>query len=238
MNPASMQPFGNALLDYFRTKQESSLTLRRDDGWSTIHNISNYFRKADEFEIESVALDLCKGDILDVGAGTGIHSLFLQNRHFKVCAIDIIPQAVQIMRERGVLDVRLADIMTFRGNRFDTILMLGHGIGMVENIKGLNTFLSRVGSLVNPHGQILLTSVDVRSGNDPMAIEYLNKNKLNGRYPGEIRLQFQYKEMIGSEFGWLHIDIEELTNLARQHGCYCELIREDKERNYLARLSK
>jgi hypothetical protein len=56
-------------------------------------------------------------------------------------AIDIDAQAATIMAWRGVKEGHCADILTFDGGPFDTILMMGHGIGMVETVAGLDRFL-------------------------------------------------------------------------------------------------
>jgi hypothetical protein len=45
---------------------------------------------------------------------------------------------------------------------FHTILMMGHGIGMVETIAGLHRFLNHARGLVSEDGQVLLDSGDVR----------------------------------------------------------------------------
>jgi len=50
------------------------------------------------------AFENCRGHILVVGAGTGVHAFELEKRGYEVTAIDICPQAVQIMKERGIKD--------------------------------------------------------------------------------------------------------------------------------------
>jgi SAM-dependent methyltransferase len=238
MNPEAMGPYGKALLDYHRGDLSAAVTMVRNDGWSTTLPMSAFFRAAGAFELEQRALDLCTGKILDAGAGTGLHSLFLQNKGFEVCAIDVIPEAVQIMRERGVFDVQLADIMTFNGSQVDTILMMGHGIGMVEDIAGLDRFLMHTHDLLNPAGQILLTSFDVRVWQDPAALAYQQQNRDKGRYVGEIRMQFKYAGIDGPLFGWLHVDSGTLKNHAARQGWDCDLVHQQEDGNYLARLTR
>jgi len=238
VNLEAMRPYGNALLDYHCGNMSAAVTIVRDDGWSTVLPINTFFRHAEAFELERLALDLCTGKILDVGAGTGLHSQFLQNRGFKVCAIDVIPEAVQIMRERGISDVQQADIMTFSGSQFDTILMMGHGIGMVEDIAGLGRFLVHTHNLLRPAGQILLTSLDVRASNDPADLAYQRRNLDSGRYFGEIRMQFKYGGIVGPLFGWLHVDAETLKNHAAKNSWGCDLVHQQEDGNYLARLTR
>lgn len=51
------------------------------------------------------------GALLDVGAGAGLHSLALQHRGIEIMAIDIAPECVAIMRERGVRKAEAVDLM-------------------------------------------------------------------------------------------------------------------------------
>jgi len=209
-----MKPFGLALLDYYRGNLDATLTIYRDDGWEDEQPIRTFFRHPQDFELEKIALDLCRGHVLDVGAGAGIHSLFLQDRGLAVTAIDVSPEAVQIMRERGVADVHQGDILLFENGQFDTILMMGHGIGVVENIDGLNQFLNRVIRVLDRKGQVLLTSLDVQATDDPKHLAYQEQNLEAGRYFGEIRMRFKYGDHEGPPCGWLHIDPETLSDFA------------------------
>ncbi len=237
MNPEAMKPYGLALLDYHRGDLDAVLTIYRDDGRRDEIPIKTFFRQAQELELERIALDLCRGRILDVGAGTGIHSLFLQDKGLKVCAIDVSKEAVQIMLEKGVVDVRQEDILSFDNGQFDTILMMGHGIGVVEDINGLNRFLTSVIKLLNRDGQVLLTSLDVQETDDPTHLLYQEQNLEAGRYFGEIRMRFKYEDYNGPLCGWLHIDPETLSDYASAVKLDCEVVTRQDDGNYLARLS-
>jgi len=237
MNPEAMKPYGLALLDYHNGNHGAILTTYRDDEWKTDLSISTFFRQAQDYELERIALYSCRGKVLDVGAGAGIHSLFLQDKGLQVCAIDISPEAIQIMQERGVVDARQDDILSFEGEHFDTILMMGHGIGVVEDINGLNRFLDHVIGLLNRKGQVLLTSLDVQITDNPMHLRYQEQNLEAGRYFGEIRMQFKYRDSEGPLFGWLHIDPETLSDYASRVNVDCEIVEKQDDGNYLARLS-
>ncbi|MBC8462075.1 MAG: hypothetical protein H8D67_29250 [Deltaproteobacteria bacterium] len=117
MNQKSMEPYGLALLDYFNGDSSAKVIIHRDDGEKSNLPIEPFFRGAENFlPMEQTALDLCYGRVLDVGAGAGPHSLELQNKGLYVCArsnarlrlsaIDISTQACEIMKKRGVKDVR------------------------------------------------------------------------------------------------------------------------------------
>ena len=76
---------------------------------------------------------------------------------------------------------------------------------MVENISGLDRFLSSVNSLLAPGGQILLTSVDVRYSTEPKDLAYQQQNTEGGHYFGEIRMRLKYGDITGPLCGWLHL---------------------------------
>jgi len=180
MDPAAMKPFGLALLDFWKGDKSARFTLIRDDGFAEELPISHFFRVPGEFTgLEQTALDRSRGRVLDVGAGAGHHSQVLQRRGIRVCAIDISAGAVQVMREEGVADVREADVLRFDGGRFDTILMLGHGIGMAEDIDGLRRFLKHLGVLLRLGGQVLVDSLDPR-GNNRTAASRLPRSQPQG----------------------------------------------------------
>lgn len=237
MDPRAMKPYGMALLDYHRGDTSATVAVLRDDGLETALPISVFFRQAQDLPLDRVALDLCHGRVLDAGAGAGCHSLFLQGQGFPVCAIDVSPEAVRVMRERGVADARESDIMLLQKGRFDTILMLGHGIGMVEDIPGLDRFLSRAHKLLRLGGQVLLDSLDVRVTDNPVHLAYHKKNLDTGRYFGEVRMQSSYRGDMGPMWGWLHIDPESLRAHASGAGWVCEVVHQQEDGNYLARLT-
>lgn len=78
MNPESMKPHGIALMDYFNGDHSARITIHRDDGYTDDMAISTFFRESSDFSrLEHTALDLCRGYVLDVGAGAGPDSLAL-----------------------------------------------------------------------------------------------------------------------------------------------------------------
>jgi len=238
MNPEAMRPFGLALLDYYNGDTEATFTICRDDGFIDLFSISVLFRASIDVNIDKVALDNCRGRVLDIGAGTGLHSLYLRKHGLPVCAIDISPEACKVMQKRGLDEVHCVDISDFKAEPFDTLLMLGRSIGMVENITGLDCFLKDIRRLVKPDGQILLNSADVRSTTNPMHLAYQEANRQSGRYIGEIRMHFEYKGQAGPTHEWLHIDSEALAEHSSRAGWQWEILINEDNGNYLTKLTK
>ena len=239
MISSAMTVHGSSLLDYHHGNSDAQVLIRRDDGFESILPVKIFFRSEDEFlphEIE--ALNRCHGHVLDIGAGSGIHSLVLQSRGLFVTALDLSIESIEIMKERGVKDVICADIMSFENGPYDTLLLLGHGIGMVEDIAGLNRFLRQAHQLLHHDGHILLNSVDVRATNESIHLEYHKANQRAEKYFGEIRVQFVYKDEASPHVGWLHVDPQTLSDLAAQESWNTKIISKSEGGEYLAQLEQ
>ncbi|RPI06049.1 MAG: class I SAM-dependent methyltransferase [Ignavibacteriae bacterium] len=236
---SAMDPFGRALRAYYEGDADAGFILRRDDGFESCIPSRYFFRDENAFtRIEQKAVGLCRGRVLDIGAGTGSVCLVLQRNGYDVTAIDICPHAVDIMRQRGVHDVACADVFSFNHNPFDTVLMLGHGIGMVQTLEGLDRFLIHAHSLVNDKGQLLIDSLDVRRTDDSKHLVYHLLNRHAGRYIGEVRMRFEFLEFKGPYSGWLQVDPETLRIQSESAGWQFETVSQEDNGDYLARLIK
>jgi hypothetical protein len=238
MNAEAMTPFGLALAAYEHGHTDAELMVRRDDGFEAPLPVRHFFREPHEFSpIEMMALERCLGPVLDVGAGCGIHSLELQARGVPVTAIDINPQAVGIMIRRGVALARRADAFSFQGGPFNTVLLMGHGIGLVGDLDGLDSLLGHVHSLIRRDGQVLLDSLDVMKSQHPKHLAYQEANRRQGRYVGQIRMQMEFQKQRGPFLGWLHVDASTLAEHADDAGWACEVLLEQPSGEYLALLT-
>jgi SAM-dependent methyltransferase len=232
------KPYEAAMLAY-HCGQRDAMIVVYDDFERDEVPISYFFRDPKDFPpLEQTALELCRGRVLDVGAGSGCHSLALQERGFEVTAIDVLPQLVDILRERGVRDARLGSWMDFETEPFDTVLMMMNGLGLAETLPGLQRFFREARRLVRPDGQVLADSTDVRVHLDPESARTGALERPDGRYIGELHFQLEFRGKKGGAFGQLYVDPATLGVYARREGWGCEIIREgDQYGNYLARLT-
>ncbi len=222
--------FGKALWDFHQRKFKPPLLLHNEYGPPERIPVEGYFSSEDEWsEIETYALDLSKGKILDIGAAAGRHALWLQARSRKVTALDISPLCGKIMNKRGVKDVVTEDIYEFDSHGFDTILMLMNGLGVAGNMEGLEKLFSHLKDLLAPGGQLIADSSDI-------TYLYEEKPAGNGKYFGELSFQYEYKAEKSAVFSWLYIDQETLIKTARRCGWVCQIIFEDEADAFLARL--
>ena len=93
--------FGNALLDYYNNNYTVDLITSTNISGEDELPLPYLFRSYSEMpKIEQKALQLTKGKVLDVGCGSGSHSLYLQNKGLDVKAIDISEGAVKVAKQR------------------------------------------------------------------------------------------------------------------------------------------
>jgi len=231
-----MDPMGRAIADYWKYKKADRLRVFSPMFEEDEIPLTTLFRKYKNMpEIEKKALDMVKGRTLDVGAGSGCHSLVLQEKGIDVTAIDISPLSVETMKERGVKNALEQDFFTLEG-QYDTIIMLMNGIGIVGTLDRLPMFFRQLDKILAPGGQVLCDSSDicyVFEGEDGM-LDIPNEME----YYGEHSFQMQYKDTIGEPFDWLYIDVETLKEKAAINGYAVEVVAEGKHYDYLARITK
>lgn len=228
-------PLGSMMLDYFDGQKHAYVDVASPtlDMWKMSGQIM--FRTFQSMNrIEKKALSLCRGPILDIGAGSGCHTLYLQNKGNRVDALDISPGCVEVMTKRKVNHVIHDNFFALENRQYHTLLMLMNGIGICGSLDGLNLFLQSARTALSDGGQILADSTDLASLYKP---EILSPD--NGRYYGETQFVMTYKdkEISGDPFEWLYIDFETLKTYAAFQGFACENLITDHTGRYLARLS-
>lgn len=229
----SYHPHGMALLDCYRGNGDAVLTCHQDGRRDDVP--AAFWLRSDIDPLERKALDLCRGRVLDVGAGAGLHSLELQRRGLDVTAIDVAMECVEIMRDRGIARALHADVYDFEGGPFDTILCICNGLDKVGRLSNLPGFLRRMRALLAPGGQLLADSFDVRVGADEIRTATLARKTAAGRYFGEIDLRFEYQGVAGEPFTALQVDYETLACTSIREGWTSHLIARNRG-HYLARL--
>lgn len=234
--PKVVDVWGLALLEWWAGMHGESLTVYSSVAEIEEIPVDYLFRSWNEMPpIEQQALELCGSSVLDAGAGAGSHALLLQERGHAVNALDVSEGAIEVMRARGVDKCSLGSVFEVKNQRFDTILLLMNGIGMVETLVGLERFLQHAQTLLHPGGQLLLESTD---------ISYIFEQSdgsilfdLAAEYYGVVDYQLIYKQAKGTPFQWLFIDFELLAEYAQKNGFSCKRIVQGEANNYLAALT-
>lgn len=229
-------PVGAAIQDFRSGNQAASIVVESNLTDDDEIPVAYLFRTEEEMpELEQLALEQCRGSVLDVGAGAGCHSLVLQERGVEVTALDLSAGAVQAMQEQGIRQVLQQDIFKLSGVRYDTLLLLMNGIGIAGDLEGLERFLEHTKTLLEPGGQILLESSDILYMFEEEDGSVLLD--LNAGYYGEVVYNMRYKQHQTGAFKWLFIDPAILQDYATAHGYTFEQLYEGEYGNYLARLA-
>lgn len=231
-------PMGCAIRDYFEHHHAHRLRVLSPMFEEDEMPVGQLFRLRPEMSpIEQRALSLCRGRVLDVGAGAGCHSLALTAEGFDVTAIDISPLSVEVMRKRGVKRAEPADFFSSDLDApFDTLLMLMNGLGIAGRIDRLGAFFRRADELLAEGGQILADSTDLRYIFEDEEGQFFPDPEED--YYGEVEYQMAYGKVTGPAFHWLYIDFETLARHAARHGFAAETVLRGTNYDYLARLTR
>ena len=233
---SSGDPMGAAIYDYYKNGTAGTLRVFSSQFDEDEIPVEDLFRSLHDMpELEQVALETASGRILDVGAGSGCHSIALTSMGKDVMAIDISPLSVEVMLERGVHARQVNFYDKAFDQKFDTVLMLMNGTGIVGTLDMMPVFFDRIRQLLTPGGSLLIDSSDLRylyeEEDGSMMID------LAGDYYGQIDYQMQYKNVLGEPFDWLYVDFNTLSYYAEEAGFKAELIYEGEHYDYLARIT-
>ena len=229
--------FGMALLDYQNKRHNENIRTFSSLDEEAIMPLPYLFRTYVEMPpLEQMALQKCRGKVLDIGCGAGSHALHLQNQGFEVTALDVSPGAIAVCRMRGIEKTVRSSVLDHSGTKFDTLLLLMNGIGIVGKLKLLDVYLQHFKTLLKADGQLLLDSSD---------IIYMYEQDEDGGYwipnandyYGEITFVMDYQGKKSNSFDWLYLDYSTLENAAIANGYDCNLVRNGKHYDYLARLA-
>jgi SAM-dependent methyltransferase len=239
--PEAWGPLAAAWGAYWEGRGDAVLWVRSDDGPPEPMPVSLFFRTRDELkDIDREALARVRGRVLDVGAGVGSLALILQEDGVSVTALEVIPEGVDIMRERGIGEVisgRVEEVQL--PGAFDTILLLMNGTAMAGTLGAFTGLLDTLEGLLAQGGQVLMDSTDLlngESGPDSRPEAGDSDWGTEDRYPGELHYQMEFMGRRGAPFPQLFLDSRTLARLAGEQGWQVEVVWRGPEGEYLARL--
>lgn len=228
--------FGKALLDYYHGNYSEDIMTETSISEEDVLPLPYLFRSYAEMPaLEQKALESARGRVLDVGCGAGCHALYLQEKGLDITAIDVSEGAVEVSHLRGVKTVFHEDVLQLKDQKFDTILALMNGAGILHNMENAAQNLQHIKSLLAPEGQFLVDSSDLR---------YMYDSGEDGgiwvpsdRYYGELEFVVKYKGMVGEPFTWLYLDEIRFEKLCDENDLNFEVIARGEHFDYLARIT-
>jgi len=190
--------------------------IERDDGLINGAPADHYLDEPGEWaEQDHRALRLCRGHVLDIGVGAGRTAVELQRRGMAVTGLDTSAGAIAVARERGLRDTVLntVDAYASASARYDTFLLLGNNLGLLENAERAPVFLAALARLANPGARIIAQGTDPYGTTDPVHVGYHQRNREKGRLGGQLRLRLRYRLLATAWFDYLNCSVAELDAL-------------------------
>jgi SAM-dependent methyltransferase len=218
---------GQAIYAYHFKGDDTPINTFIDDEPDAEMPPALFFRdKRQMNHLEREALKRCKGQVLDVGAAAGCHSLILQRAGNNVTALEISAPACEVMQGRGIKNIVQEDIYHHTGT-YDTILLLMNGFGIARTKEQLLPFLKHLKTLLRPGGQIIADSTDIQYHHEQVS--------LIKDYYGEVSFRLEYKNQ-EETFDWLYADPQLIQHAAQACGLTYELLKENRNDAFLVRL--
>lgn len=232
-----------AIRRYREGDSESFFELIRSDGHIDRVAVKE-MRSSDSLDaLDRLAITRCRGRVLEVGAGMGRHTEHLLRAGLVVTPIDISNECISYLKNvvdsAECVDVRsIKDFRSITGVSYDTVLLLGNGIGMFSSIVETEAFFGSLSNLLEDDGVLLCDSVDVEATGCDALLRMREENRNKGRFFGQVDFHIRYESSIGREFSWLYFTEREFRRLVEGQGLFVEILDRKGSGRYLAAVTK
>jgi SAM-dependent methyltransferase len=215
--------------------------IERDDGYIDSmggHYLLAPFSKWDANERK--AIRLARGRVLDVGAGGGRVSLYLQEKGLDVLAIDISPLAIEVCKRRGIRDARVMDFakIDVHLGTFDTIVMYGNNFGLFGSPARAKRLLRRLHRMTSDDARIIAETLDPYATKVPEHLAYHRRNRARGRSGGQVRIRARSKLLKTPWFDYLFVSRKEMRDIVRETGWRVVRTVPERGEQYVAVIEK
>lgn len=192
-----MTVWGGIFLDHWNGLREPHFVGRDDGRREVVDSAAGYF-EAPRSDAERELLQQLAGPVLDLAAGAGSYSLFLQDRGLEVTAADSAPGALEVCRLRGCLRSRLLDLrnLSLTPSEFQSIIVMGNTLGAHQTPESLPRLLAELARALRPRGRLLFHLIDPEMTDDPDHLRYHQRNRDRGLPPGLVRMRMEYRDEV------------------------------------------
>ncbi len=234
--------YGQQILAYLNRKEAYEI-VERDDGFIDLSGGALvYFQDFKDWpKHQKDAIKFAKGRVLDIGAGAGRVSLYLQKKGLDVVAIDNSPLAIKACRMRGVEKARVMSIDgvdKFKPNFFDTVIMFGNNFGLFGGFKKARKLLKTLHKITSKKALIIAESNDPHQTDKVVHLEYHKFNKRRGRMPGQLKIRIRLEKYIGDWFDYLLVSKKEMQDILKDTGWKVKKFIDSEKSTYIAVIEK
>lgn len=236
--------YGREVWSFLKRSGEPCEIVERDDGYITAaRSVEGYFAHFRAWpRRQRTAIRYRRGDTaLEVGCGAGRVALYLQERGFRVTAIDNSRLAVKTSRTRGVKDARVLPFQSIgrlRSGGYMTVIMFGNNFGLFGSYSRAKRLLRDLHRITAPEAVLLAESLDPYQTDDTAHLKYQRANVAKGRMAGQIRIRVRYRECVGRWFDYLLVSPEEMVSIVNGTGWAVERLVTDGGAPYVGVLAK
>jgi SAM-dependent methyltransferase len=241
-HPKTGDALGMALWDAhdWNMNLDEVIETNRGDIWVNRFGTRMYFASYPRWPThEKTAIARMKGSMLDIGCGAGRHSLHAQALLHQITAIDASFLASEVARRRGVREVHHLPIERAHelGKAcFDTVLLLGNGLGLFGNFTRGRQYLRMLHRLTTRDGIIIGESVD--HTNHRYLDEELCKASAQHTLHAQLRLRVRYRDTATPWFDYCYVSPNELETMIQSTGWNVREYHRGKQGRYAVILAK
>jgi SAM-dependent methyltransferase len=217
--------------------------IEREDGFiGTSMGPTAYFSDFPDWPAHQQAAmgRLIPGRTLDLGCGAGRLELYLQSQGCEVTGIDNSPLAIEVCRQRGVVDARLLSVTQLSAavGIYDNIVMLGNNWGLMSSSRRARWFLRKFHAMTTPHARIIAESNDIYNTENPDHLSYQAFNRERGRLSGQLRMRVRYRIFKSEWFDYLMVSRDEMRTIVDGTGWRITEFIDSVKSSYVAVMEK
>ncbi|MEU2340025.1 class I SAM-dependent methyltransferase [Streptomyces sp. NPDC013172] len=223
LTPRTADAWGQLLLDCHTAglpRDTYFEICERDDGYISGYDAVGFFTGPDAWPaLDRWAFSRFRGRVLDIGVGAGRFAVPFQDRGGEIVGLDVSADALDVCRRRGLAETFLGTVDDLpESARFDTFLLLGRNLGLLESRERAPRLLGALARLSRPGARIVGTGMDPYLLDGAQHAEYLAANRRQGRMSGQMRLRLRHRLLVTDWFDYLFASLPELEALAEGTG--------------------
>jgi SAM-dependent methyltransferase len=169
--------------------------------------------------------------VLDVGCGPGVVLEWLEKKGIESFGVDSSPGVIALQKHQNRSNVILGSLKNleelFLGFYFKGIVLLGNNLGLAGDFEQSRVFFEQCYRMLPHGGRLVGSSIDPSQTSSEINIQYQNRNRLEGKYYGQIRIHLEYQTRTSPEWDLVLFEPKDCSELLQSVGFKCVEILPD-----------